>query len=325
MKSEQDRAATAQRQLRAKEERAADLELKLGDPKLKPERKAELATQLERARRDVAEFDREDLKVVEPKRTKPTRDSLAGLGLIKAVKALDAMTKEQRADFLGESQELNTAYSIMSDELKKIESTVGDIAKDYAEVGQGGGALQRRKELASQNTSIAARLAVNRSEIEKEITRENILGAGGVKAKIAENTVETLTDKSGANFLERGAISLVSNGTSALTNAGMSETAAAETTVGIGQTLSRVFDAGSPLTRGARAAAGLIRPNEQTSGSLNEVNRLTEEMISSTKANTEAINRQTEVLRSKSDSNQSGPTPNVMRAQAAQTMVGGAP
>jgi chromosome segregation ATPase len=152
--AEQSRVERETRALRTKEERVADLEKRMAGAGRGTDKEA-LQTQLDRARRDVAEFDRSKLEFQEPSRGE-TRESFAGMGIIKVVEKLDAMTAEQRAAYLKDSQELNTAYIALSEELPTIKARMEDIQKERADFAAGGGLLRERMDIAANDEELAA-------------------------------------------------------------------------------------------------------------------------------------------------------------------------
>lgn len=203
LKREQERAANAAKQLRAKEERVADLQAKLDSGRVSRTGKTEVEKDLARANRDVEEFDREKLKVVEPKRTKPTRESLAGMGIVKAVEKLDAMAPEQRADFLGDSQELNVAYALLSQDLQKIKEQTEALKKERAEFAAGGGALREKRAIAQADPRMQARLKILQSEQKLEIEKEQANAIEGADRIATENTVKASTETQNLGMFER--------------------------------------------------------------------------------------------------------------------------
>jgi hypothetical protein len=78
------------------------------------------------------------------------------MGIIKVVEKLDAMTAEQRAEYLKDSQELNTAYIALSEELPTIKARMEDIQKERADFAAGGGLLRERMDIAANDEELAA-------------------------------------------------------------------------------------------------------------------------------------------------------------------------
>jgi hypothetical protein len=180
--AERERAANAAKQLRAKEERVADLEKRLAGGNLSRAARPGVETDLARARRDASEFDRSKLDVVEPKRTKPTRASLQGMGIIKAVEQLSAMTKEQQQEFLGDSQELNTAFTILQEELPTIKKQEALLQQERAARAAGAGSLREKVGIANQDPQLQALRRQAIAQRSLELTQASVKGIEGAAA-----------------------------------------------------------------------------------------------------------------------------------------------
>lgn len=146
------RVERAEKSLRAKEERVADLEKRVSNSRGTAKETAE--TQLARARRDVSEFDRSSLQFQKPDEG---RESLAGIGIIKAVERLQSLSESERSDFLGESQELNVAFAKMADNLPLIKQRMEEIVEERAAFAEGGGVLRNRVATAAGDEELTAR------------------------------------------------------------------------------------------------------------------------------------------------------------------------
>jgi hypothetical protein len=70
------------------------------------------------------------------------------MGFIRAVEELSAMTEAQRTEFLGQSDELNTAYEIIRQELPKIKAQAMQLADERKARAAGGGALREKVAIA---------------------------------------------------------------------------------------------------------------------------------------------------------------------------------
>lgn len=193
--AEQSRVERETRALRTKEERVADLDKRLAGAGRRTDKEA-LQTQLDRARRDVDEFDRSKLQFREPERGE-TRESFAGQGIIKVVERLDAMSQEQRADYLKDSQELNTAYIALSEELPTIKARMADIQQERTDFAAGGGVLRDRMEIAGGDEELAA-IKTNAIETAKlEEAYRTGKGIEGASADAAEKATERVLLDSG--------------------------------------------------------------------------------------------------------------------------------
>lgn len=186
---EQERAANAAKQLRAKEERVADLEKQFAEASTSSSRDR-IQINLDRARRDVSEFDRSKLDVVTPEREQ-ARESLAGMGIIKAVEALQAMTQEERTKILGTDQEKNAAFLALSQELGTIKAREQEIIKEREAFAQGGGILRERMDIAAGDEQLSALKENARETARLEHAYRTGRGIEGAAADSAVKATET--------------------------------------------------------------------------------------------------------------------------------------
>lgn len=100
------------------------------------------------------------------------RDSLQGTGIVEAVQRLQAMSEEQRRDFLGEGQEVNAAYTILVEEFGAIQDRIATIQEAQAATGTDQSAVALRRGIAQSDPQLKAlqeqRAAANRREIANE-------------------------------------------------------------------------------------------------------------------------------------------------------------
>ena len=190
---EKAKVATAEKQLRAKEERVADLEKRLDNAKATE--KEGIQTQLERAKRDVSEFDRTRLEFNAPERG--SRESLAGIGIVAAVEKLQAMSEVERADFLKDSQELNTVYIALTEELETIKQREKEITEERAKFAAGGGLLRERIAIAAGNEQLAA---VKNNDIATQKLEEAYRSGKGIEGATADSAVKDVE----RNLVETG-------------------------------------------------------------------------------------------------------------------------
>ena len=167
---------------------------------------------LERAERAVQEFDKTSLTRKEVK-TEAARESLSGKGLIEAVKQIQALPEDQRRDFLGDSQEVNAAYKIFTEEFDSIVERQSVIQDAMAKTGTDQSPVALRNAAAAADPRLAALKETVKSENALEIAREenravqegerqtqtnrNLQGAENAGASpfriaLAENAAETL-------------------------------------------------------------------------------------------------------------------------------------
>jgi hypothetical protein len=130
-------------------------------------------------------------------------ERMKGKGIIGAWETIRDMPEDERKDYLGKSQELNMAYEIIGQEMPKIREQKKILEDERKQFASGGGILRNRVNLAKTDPSTANITRVRKSEIEKEMTREeNLAGAGGDNA-VARAGADTLIEQKQANLLDR--------------------------------------------------------------------------------------------------------------------------
>jgi hypothetical protein len=97
------------------------------------------------------------------------RESLAGSGIVDAVTKLQAMSDEQRKDFLGESQEVNAAYVILTEEFAAIQGRIQEIEQARDATGTAQSPVALRRAIAEQDPKLKALLERNRAANRREI------------------------------------------------------------------------------------------------------------------------------------------------------------
>jgi hypothetical protein len=195
VEAEKARVEAANKSLRTKEERVQDLETRLAKAGRGVDKDA-IQTQLDRARRDVAEFDRSSLDFVQPERQEG-RESLAGIGIVEAVERLNAMSEEDRAGFLKDSQELNTAYLALSEELPLIKQRIAEFQKERESFAAGGGLLRETVGIAQNDEQLTA---VRDNSIATQKLEQAYREGRGVEGATADTAVKE-TER---NLLETG-------------------------------------------------------------------------------------------------------------------------
>lgn len=195
LEAEQSRVARAEKQLRSKEERVADLERRVAASSGRARESAEI--QLKRAQRDLIEFDRSQLRVNAPK----GRESLAGLGVIDAAKALRDMSNADRRDFLGSSQELNVAYNKIIANIDLLEAREQQIRAERQAFNSGRGILRDSVATVTDPQSVARR--ENRIAAARlEASERGAFGVQGANASTASMQASELLNENGS-FSER--------------------------------------------------------------------------------------------------------------------------
>jgi len=212
--AEDDRAERAQRSFRTLEERVQDTRENIESVQAGPQtdatqkRLADLQKKLERAERAVAEFDQSTLQAQEIESSAP-RESLAGKGFIEAVKALNAMPEEQRREFLGESQEVNAAFTIATEELQAIIDRQQTISDAMGRTGTDQAPTALAREAAAADPKLVTARDAARSEIALEIEREDKRAVTEGQRQRRKNDALRAAETSGASSTRIAAAEMV--------------------------------------------------------------------------------------------------------------------
>lgn len=134
--------------------------------------------------------------------------TLAGGGIIAAVKQLQGMNDEQRRKFLGESIELNEAYTLLSNNMAEVEKITTTVRNDLQNSKTGQGVLGTRTRIVEGSERFQTRERLRRSEIQKEIAEENRFAQSGAGQRITENAVDAAYANSGVSTTAQGIFEL---------------------------------------------------------------------------------------------------------------------
>lgn len=126
-----------------------------------------------------------------------------GRGLLAAFDTVAAMTESDRADFLGESQELNAAFNVIKTNRAVIEQTRSDIEADRKATAAGGGLLAQRIQETEMTPQFQARLKVQSAQIRNQIANEQSLAITGSNAVTAQLNADTEALNMGAGTIAR--------------------------------------------------------------------------------------------------------------------------
>lgn len=133
---------------------------------------------------------------------------LAGKGILNAVRTLQAATPERRAGFLGSSQELNVAFSVISDELATISERQSSIeaAISTADTSSSVMSLARSAALSPDTEVGRLNFAARQRDIariERELENERALAESGFGAQAAIDRSQARLTRRGATGVER--------------------------------------------------------------------------------------------------------------------------
>ena len=102
-----------------------------------------------------------------------------GQGILEAVETVQGMSEADRAGFLGESKELNIAFTQLSQELPKIKERLQEVNQAIAQTGTQQSFLNQGINLATTDAESAAFFEAERERIAREIAETNLLSVRG--------------------------------------------------------------------------------------------------------------------------------------------------
>lgn len=225
----QKKADDAQKRLRTLQERLSDAQKDMAEAEARnkeleaegsePRDLSDIQTRVQRAKRAVSEFDRSSLKA-EPV---TERQTLAGSGIIEAVERLQSMSETDRKDFLGDSQELNAAFTILSEEISSIRKRTDSISQARQATGTDQSAVAGRRNIVEGDSQLMAIRAKRSAEARREIANER-------RNAEEEASRQSRIDQSVAGAKNRGeselGIALAERGGDALTGIGAGQSGA---------------------------------------------------------------------------------------------------
>jgi chromosome segregation ATPase len=126
----------------------------------------------------------------------------AGRGLIGGFDALVAAGAEAQKEFLGESVELNAAFTILSEEMPLIKQRTAELADELARTAKGEESLlARQRRIAEADPGEQARLERMRAAIERERANERQFAtAGSLRQAAADRTIANIKATGGDGF-----------------------------------------------------------------------------------------------------------------------------
>ena len=130
-------------------------------------------------------------------------DRMKGKGIIGSYETIQAMPEDERKDYLGKNQELNAAYTILGEEMPKIQAQLKILQEERKAFADGGGTLREQINIARADTNIQTVSNVRRAQIAEEVIREEKLGSRGGDDAIASAQANTLIEQKDANLLNR--------------------------------------------------------------------------------------------------------------------------
>jgi len=137
-----------------------------------------------------------------------TDERIREKGIIEAVKGLERMPAEDRADFLGESQELNTAFKILSQELPTIEKRLVQVQQAIEKTGTAQSAVNQRLAFqydprTERGREALAELRKGQQEIQRDITRRRFEAAPAAERGATAEAMMTALQERDASVTEK--------------------------------------------------------------------------------------------------------------------------
>lgn len=108
-------------------------------------------------------------------------DRLKGKGLVDSVKTVQHMSKSDRDNFLGESQEVNVAFEYLTQQMAEIERIRDVVKGDITRTSTNQSLLNRKLRTAREVQAPA--FEMNRARIQREIANEQQLADEGVSRR----------------------------------------------------------------------------------------------------------------------------------------------
>lgn len=175
--------------------------------------------------------------------------------LTDVVKALRDGTEERRKEFLGESIELNTAYSTLLKELPRIEAVEKEIVADLIATKAGAGLYRQQIEAANRSPRIVALQEERKARVSLEVAQGELRGAEGAIAETAKSRVEEQLLRDGDNIATRTVNSKIGE---FATDAAVGAGAGAESAAGFGTFFARSLTNAISSSASALPGVGLL-------------------------------------------------------------------
>lgn len=116
---------------------------------------------------------------------------LAGMGIVAGVRQLQAMAAPEREAFLGTAPGMNQAFSIIADNIDRIQQTQMAVQSAIRTAGTGQSPLAAAR--ARAGVIFGPQQAAEAAAIGREVTNERILGAGAfARQRAYDSAMETL-------------------------------------------------------------------------------------------------------------------------------------
>lgn len=125
-----------------------------------------------------------------------------GKGFIAGFQALQALPEAERKKFLGSSQELNVAYTVISQEFASIVQATQANVEEMKRIRSGGGMLMDQITISEKDPLIAGMKESIRAQVIAEIANEEKSAVSGFRAKAASSYADAQMIGN-ANLLQR--------------------------------------------------------------------------------------------------------------------------
>lgn len=134
-------------------------------------------------------------------------EEFGGRGLVGGFEALQAADAETRAEFLGDSNELNAVFQILSEELPTVKARIAAVASEVKTAAGGGESLaERQVRVALSDPAERARIERMRAGIEREQANERQFAeAGSLRQAAIDRELAAMKDVGQTGFSQWGA------------------------------------------------------------------------------------------------------------------------
>lgn len=127
-----------------------------------------------------------------------------GLGIIEALRVIQQMPESDRKQFLGESKELNTAYTLLSQNLQDIESTMIKVGDVVNRAGTDESFMMQGVRAALEGSpETAGLIEADKARIRKEIAQELVLARSGFGIESKRDEIRAKQFAEGVNAYDR--------------------------------------------------------------------------------------------------------------------------
>ncbi|WP_168566863.1 hypothetical protein [Crateriforma spongiae] len=139
------------------------------------------------------------------------RESLQGRGILEAVRLLQSFTEDQRREFLGNSDELNVVYGVLTRQVDRIEQIQKQVQQAIQKTGTAESPTGLGRAITGSDERLAAVLREAQSKNELQVVREELRGASEGNRQAGVNDQLRFAESAGASWFGVAAAELASD------------------------------------------------------------------------------------------------------------------